>query len=392
MDIKRIVAATLASLCVVSSLAACSADKNGGEESDVLKPPVIESTEDKEEESKDDTGFDVSAITDFAPYVTLGQYKKLTVYNEQVTDELVQKSIKELLKTVAEYKEMPADTAAAIEDKVTIDYVGYRLETMEAFEGGSAKGSELELGSGKFIPGFEEQVVGHKVGDVFDIMVTFPEEYHNAELAGVEVKFNITLHKVSRPQYPELNDETAKKLKYDSADAMKKAVVNALEVDAEKNNMSRTWKAVMDKATVKKYPEGSIEKLSKEYSEFYEEQYNYYASKGGMELDAYLQMYYGMTEQEFKADLAAKSKEYAETTMKQKMVMYFIADAEFKREITEDERKENIIRYAEKEGITVEELLQKYDDKVINESIIWDKVMLLVFDSSIKTDVEPAVK
>ncbi len=395
MDIKRTVAALLAGLCLAASLSACSEETNP-EDNSTLVPPVFESTEETSAESKgeesneSDDGFYAADITDFTPYITLGTYKGVKVERKSVTDELITDTIKDMLKEIAEYEDMPAETVAALEDKVNIDYVGYKLETMEEFEGGSAKGSELELGSGTFIPGFEEGVVGHKIGDIFDVLVTFPEDYHNAEYAGMPAKFTVTLNKISRPQYPEFNDETAQKLNYSGAEALRKAVVAALEEEAKQENMTRAWNAVMAGTSVKAYPEGSVEQQSEQYSEFYIEQYNYYAAMGGLELDDYLQTYYGTTEAEFMEDLAEKAKAYGETTVKQSLVMYAIADIEFGREISESEYEEHTKRYAEKEGISVEELLERYDSKVIEESIIWDKVMLLVYNSAIFTDIPSA--
>lgn len=401
MNIKKIIASLLAAACL-ASFAACSSTEKDEDSSDNKKPPVFESGESSESfessvsddssEGESATGFDASAIKDFSPYISLGKYKGVTIYREKVTDELLNEAIKEKLKTLAEYKEMPTDTVAALDDKVVIDYTGYKLDTMEAFEGGAAKDYELELGSGTFIPGFEEKIVGHKIGETFDIMLTFPADYHNADFANLEVKFTITLDKIKRPEIPALTDETAKQLKYESAAALKNAFVVALEEEARQKNMSAAWDVVMDNTALKAYPEGSIEALSKQYTAFYVEQYSYSAMLVGMELDAYLQLYYGMTEAEFRTDLADKAKTYAEVTVKQRMVMYAIADAEFQRIITEDEYRSHTERYAQKEGMSVEELVKAYGEKVIMESIISDKVMLLVYNNAVMTDIPSSKK
>ncbi len=390
MDIKRIFTLLLAALCLASFLTACSEEQPVKDESS-LTPPVFESEEEASvetsEESSEEAVFNAADITDFTPYISLGKYMGVTVYREKVTDVLVDKTIKEMLKKIAEYKEMPEGTAAALGDVVTIDYEGYRLDTMEQFNGGTAQDVALELGSGQFIDGFEDGIVGHKVGDKFDVLVTFPEKYHNSEYAGMDAKFTITLKKITSPDYPKLTDEVAKKLNYTSVDALNKAVIAALELDLEEKNMTKAWKEVMDAVAVKSYPEGSIEQYTRQYVEFNLEQYEYNAAKIGLELDVYLKTYYGTTEEEFRKSLAESAKNYAETSVKQNLVMYAIADAEFGRKISDEERQQHIERYAEKEGMSVEQLLQHYSDEVITENILWDKVMILIYDAAVKTDI-----
>jgi trigger factor len=103
-------------------------------------------------------------------------------------------------------------------DVVVIDFKGYSGDV--AFEGGEAKEFKLELGSASMIPGFEDQIMGKKIGDEFDIKVTFPEAYHSADLAGKEAKFEIKLHKILKKELPEWNDEYAKELKYENLAAL----------------------------------------------------------------------------------------------------------------------------------------------------------------------------
>ncbi len=390
MNFKKYIAVLVAALMLLSA-ASCGEAKKA----DTSKEESVESTAVSEEESSAESGseeskesFEVRDLEDLSKYITLGTYKGVTVYEKKVTAEMLDENIRALLKTIAELKDTPEGTAAALEDTVTMDYVGYRLDTMEAFDGGTAKDSKLELGSGKFIPGFEDGIVGHKVGDIFDIMVTFPEEYHNAEFSGMEAKFTVTLKKIERPEIPELNDETAKKLKYESATSLKNAVKAAAEDTVKKENMTAAWQEAVKHATVAQYPKDIVDQAAKEYSDYYMSQYKYYAAAGGMELEEYLEKYYGKTLEKLESDLAESSKEYAETSTKQYLVMYAIADAEFGRKITEEEKDEHIKRYAAAEGVSVEQLLQNFTDEVITESVIWDKVMVLVYNAAVMTDVE----
>ncbi|GGO05641.1 trigger factor [Saccharibacillus kuerlensis] len=143
------------------------------------------------------------------PEVKLGEYKgvEVPVSEISVTDEEIASELERLQSRHAELIVVDEE-AAANGDTVSIDFDGYVGD--EAFEGGKAENYSLELGSGSFIPGFEEQVVGMSTGDSKDVTVTFPEAYHAAELAGKEAVFKVKLHEIKRKQLPELDDEFAK--------------------------------------------------------------------------------------------------------------------------------------------------------------------------------------
>lgn len=149
------------------------------------------------------------AESDVLPKVTLGDYKKLGVKKTvgKVTEADIDDIIERMQRGYAERKESKA--AAKNGNEVTLDFTGKRDGV--AFDGGTAQDYSLELGSNQFIPGFEEQIVGHKAGDEFDINVTFPEEYHSEALAGQPVVFSIVLKKVSDIVLPEVNDGFAAK-------------------------------------------------------------------------------------------------------------------------------------------------------------------------------------
>lgn len=143
------------------------------------------------------------------PEVKLGEYKgvEVPVSEISVTDEEIASELERLQTRHAELIVVDEE-AAANGDTVSIDFDGYVGD--EPFEGGKAENYSLELGSGSFIPGFEEQVVGMSTGDSKDVTVTFPEAYHAAELAGKEAVFKVKLHEIKRKQLPELDDEFAK--------------------------------------------------------------------------------------------------------------------------------------------------------------------------------------
>ena len=152
-----------------------------------------------------------TATVTVRPEVTLGDYKGLEISKQDtdVTDEEIEAQLKEQQTRLAEL--VVKEEEAIVEgDTAVIDFEGFLGE--EAFEGGAGEDHSLEIGSGSFIPGFEEQLIGSKTGEQKDVVVTFPEEYHAAELAGKEATFKVTVKEVKGKELPELNDELAKEI------------------------------------------------------------------------------------------------------------------------------------------------------------------------------------
>ena len=168
------------------------------------------------------------------PDVELGQYTHLGIEKkvEEVTDDDVMADIERARDRAARYVEV-TDREAKLDDQANIDYQG--LLDGVPFEGGTAQGHELVLGSGAFIPGFEDQVVGMKIGEEKDINVTFPENYHSKELAGKPVVFKVKLNSLREKEVPELDDEFVKDVSEtaNTVDEYKKEIREKLEKQAE---------------------------------------------------------------------------------------------------------------------------------------------------------------
>ena len=168
------------------------------------------------------------------PDVELGQYTHLGIEKkvEEVTDDDVMADIERARDRAARYVEV-TDREAKLDDQANIDYQG--LLDGVPFEGGTAQGHELVLGSGAFIPGFEDQVVGMKIGEEKDINVTFPENYHSAELAGKPVVFKVKLNSLREKEVPALDDEFVKDVSEtaNTVDEYKKEIREKLEKQAE---------------------------------------------------------------------------------------------------------------------------------------------------------------
>lgn len=180
-------------------------------------------------ESLDDNGaVIIKAVVDLKPVPTIGEYKGLAVDRiiTPVTDEAVDADIAAAQKRAARELEI-TDRAAEMGDTALIDYEGFCDGV--AFDGGKAEGHKLKLGSGEFIPGFEDQIVGKNIGEEFDVNVTFPTEYHAADLAGKAVVFKCKLNGITAEELPALDDEFAKDMSFDTFDEYKADVRKKLE-------------------------------------------------------------------------------------------------------------------------------------------------------------------
>lgn len=144
------------------------------------------------------------------PEITLGDYKKLSVKKEkvQVTDAEVDEVVERMRTQLSEKKSVEREASSG--DEVNIDFVG--KQDGKAFDGGTAEGYDLVLGSNSFIPGFEEAIIGHKVGEKFDVPLKFPDDYHAEHLKGAEVVFEVTLNDIKEVVLPEVTDEFAVKV------------------------------------------------------------------------------------------------------------------------------------------------------------------------------------
>lgn len=206
-------------------------------------------------DSMDEEKAEIKFIIVCKPEVTLGEYKGLnyTLAETEVTEEEVNTEIERLRENYSEV--VAKEGAVAHGDTAIIDFEGFKDGV--AFDGGKAEGHSLEIGSGSFIPGFEEQLIGAAAGEEKEINVTFPESYHAAELAGVPVVFKVKVHEVSSKQLPELNDEFAKDVNApgvetveDLKNLIKKDLGENKKVEAENNAMNDLVSKVVDGSTV----------------------------------------------------------------------------------------------------------------------------------------------
>lgn len=243
--------------------------------------------------------------------VTISQYKGLEVTkveSTEVTDEDVESEIEYMLNNTAEEKVIKK-RAAKTGDTVNIDYVGKK--DGEAFDGGTAEGYDLELGSGSFIDGFEDGIVGHKTGDQFELNLTFPEDYGTSELAGQDVVFEVTLNQIKEVTVPELTDEWVVKNSEESKTVeeykkeLKADMVEYYENAAKSELATEVWSAFTENITVNSYDTEELQNLIKQTRKQYEDQAESYE----MEFDEFLETYLGMDEDTFNAEVSTLAKD-----------------------------------------------------------------------------------
>lgn len=184
------------------------------------------------------------------PEVKLGDYKGLKVEKQvaEVKDEDVEKQIKNFQDRQGKMVDAPEGAAVENGDFTTLNFEGFVDGT--PFEGGKGEDYPLQIGSGSFIPGFEDQLVGAKIGEEKEVNVTFPEEYHSKDLAGKAAMFKCTIKSIKRKELPEINDELAKKVsKFDTLDELKADIRKNLEENAERKAENDQKSAAVEQAT-----------------------------------------------------------------------------------------------------------------------------------------------
>lgn len=277
------------------------------------------------------------------------------------------------------------DRAAANGDITIIDFEGFVDD--KAFEGGKAEKYELELGSGSFIPGFEDQIVGHNTGDSFDVNVKFPEEYGASELAGKDATFKVTLHEIKVKELPELDDEFAKDLDYDTVDELKKGI----EADMLAHKQSDAEKEFEGKLMDKLVENVEVEVPEVMYDTQAQENINNFAQRlaqQGIDVDTYLQ-YMGTD----KADFEKTMREQAIPQVKLGLALDEIAKLE-KLEVTAEDLEEEFKKLAEMYGMEVEKIKSLIAEDLLKSDLLKEKVVKFVVDNAkaLKPGKKPAAK
>ena len=345
---------------------------------DVVGYPEIEIVDDK----IDENGFTFKATVAVYPEVKLGEYKGLTAEKEEI--KVSADDVKERLNEMAERNArlVSVDRKAKKGDIAVIDFEGF--DNGEAFEGGKGENYELELGSGSFVPGFEDQVIGMKAGEEKDIDITFPENYHE-DLAGKAVVFKVKVHEVKEKEVPEMDDEFAKDvsefdtLKDLKAD-LKKKITEERQKDADRVFEENLMNQVAENITAD-IPDVMVENQARQYLDNFKAQisrqfpYEEYKKMTGMDDEK----------------LLADAKEPALRQVKMDLAVAAIIKAE-NIEASDEDVEAEYKKMAEQFGMDVDMVKKYLVKEQVQDQLLSQKAVAVVVDSATAEKPKKAAK
>ena len=310
-------------------------------------------------------GFSFKATVTIRPTIEAGDYKSIRVekHQHEVTDENVEEEIRRMAERNARIETVEREAKDG--DTANIDFEGFVNDV--AFDGGKGEGYDLRLGSGTFIPGVEEQIIGHKAGDAFDVNVTFPENY-NPDLAGKDAVFKVKVNEVKETILPEIDDEFAKdvsefdtleELKKDTRENLEKANEAHIEEHFEADLMEKLAALVTDEIPEVMY-NNAVDNMVQDFA--------YRMSMQGISLEQYLQMT-GSTMEQFRANF----RERAEQQVKVGLELEAVAKAEG-FEVTDEEIEAEYQKLAT-EQMPVEQVKTYLNADAVRSDVLTDKTL-----------------
>ena len=318
------------------------------------------------------------------PEVELGEYKglKATKKSTKVSADEVKAELARMQEQNSTVSDVD-DRAVKKNDIVVIDFEGF--VDGKAFEGGKAEKYELTIGSNQFIPGFEDQIIGHKIGDEFDVNVKFPEDYQ-ADLASKDAVFKIKLHGIKVKDVPALDDEFAKDVsEFDTLDELKKDIKKQLEKrknDDAENELHNTLLEEVAKGIKAEIPEAMIEKtIDDDVNE-----YSYRLQSQGLKLETYLK-YTGMDIKGFREGF----KERAETQVRLNLALEKIIEKE-KIEVTKEDIEAEYKKYADAYNMDIDTIKKAVSAESLKPELASRKAIDLIVDSAVVTEEKAAKK
>lgn len=326
--------------------------------------------------SIDENGLVLSAVVPVKPECKIDGYKGLEIEKtvEPVTDEEVENEIKTVRERNSREIEVEDNTPAAMGDVAKLDYEGFCDGV--AFEGGKGENYSLKLGSGNFIPGFEEQVAGHSIGEEFDVNVTFPTEYHAEDLAGKAAVFKCKINGITKVELPELDDDFAKDVsEFDTIDEYKADLKAKIEKRHESTADAEFEEKLVD-ALIEKL-EGEIpEAMFEAETENFVRDYDNRLRQSGLDLKTYFQ-YTGLTLE----TLREQMRPQAEKQVKARLALEAIAAAE-QIEVTEEELASEYDLIAKTYNIEADKVREFVDEKMVRADVSVRKAMNLVKENA----------
>ena len=326
----------------------------------------------------DDNGVVITAKVFVKPEAKIGEYKGIEATRDAVvvSDEAVDAEINNVRERNARETEV-TDRAVENGDEITFDFDGY-VDGV-AFDGGKSENYNLKVGSGSFIPGFEEQIVGKAIGEKFDVNVTFPAEYHAAELANKEAVFKCVVHAIKVRELPELDDEFVKDVsEFDTVDEYRADVKAKLQEKADKEEDAKVDGQLMDKLVETldvDVPEAMFETEVDAMMRDYETRLRYQ----GLDLETFMR-YTGQTVDAMKAQFRPQ----AEKQVKTRLALEAVAKAE-NFEATAEEIEAEYGKIAEAYGIEADKVRETIDNAAIAADIVVGKAAQLIRDTAVVT-------
>ena len=323
--------------------------------------------------SIDENGIVFSAVVPVKPAVEIEGYKGIEAAKDvaEVSEVEIENEIKVIRERNSRETDVEDETPAAMGDSVKIDFEGFVDDV--AFEGGKGEDYNLKLGSGSFIPGFEEQVVGHKIGEDFDVNVTFPEDYHAAELAGKAATFKVTVKAITKIELPELDDDFAKDVSEFDTMAEYRADIEAKirkrhEDAAESTFEEAIIKALTEKLAGEEIPEAMFEAEQENQLRDFDNRLR----MQGLDLQTYFK-YTGLDLDKMRAQFRPQ----AENFVKVRLALEKVAELE-NIEVTEEEIEAEYSRLAENYKMEAEQIKSMIPADSLTADLKVKKAMELV--------------
>ncbi|MBS6559841.1 MAG: trigger factor [Clostridiales bacterium] len=324
--------------------------------------------------------FIFTATVAVKPEVTLGEYKGIKV--EKTTVEVTDEDIDAELKKVQDQNSRMVtveDRAVEDGDTVNIDYAG-SIDGV-AFEGGTAVGQPLVIGSHTFIDNFEEQIIGHNIGDEFDVNVTFPTEYHAEELAGKPAVFHVKVNSITKKELPEINDEFAQDVsEFDSLDAYKEDIKAKLlekkEAEAKAAKEDKVVETIVENATME-IPDAMLATQQAQMADEFAQRLSYQ----GLQIEQYFQ-FTGLNQETFLEQMKPQALKRIQT----RLVLEAVVSAE-NIEATEAEFDEEIAKMAQMyqmEADQVKSFIGENEKQQMMKDIAVQKAVTFVTDAAVE--------
>ncbi|MBO5564154.1 MAG: trigger factor [Lachnospiraceae bacterium] len=322
-------------------------------------------------------------------YVEVADYSEIpvSVESSEVTEDDIQAELDMYLMYAASLEEVTDRDDVREGDTVNIDFEGKKDGV--AFDGGTAQGFELEIGSGRFIEGFEEGLIGVKKGETVDLNLRFPDEYMNEELEGQEVVFTVTVNSIQASVEPDLTDEFVEGLNQTdhdgnpikTVDDMKAYIRHYLEEDAESAYNGQVQQQMIDYLIENSTFKGELpEEMNTRVHDMITNVYSYYAMMYGVDLETFMTQYYGSESGDYEQDIQDAADQY----QKQLLIIKSIAEKEGLT-MTEEETEKRIEELAETNGVDVETYKNGMDIKALEEDLIGEKVLSFLAEKAKNT-------